>query len=129
MNGLIIRDERESDHGYTAYLDGQRIGRASAIPVTDTILITHVEVDPAARNLGVGSLLVRRVFDDARREGHSVLALCPFARRWVDGHPGYRDVARQPRAGERTALAALIASDRAERQPNRDHAAVQVLAR
>jgi hypothetical protein len=122
MSGLIIRDERETGNGYTAYLDGERIGSASAILVTDTILITHVQVDPDRRDLGIGSLLMRRAFDDARREGHTVLALCPFARRWVDWHPGYRDVAREPKAAERTALAALIAADRATRTPHHGHA-------
>lgn len=122
MSAPIIRDERETDNGYAAFLENRRIGRASAILVTDTILITHVEVDPAARDLGIGSLLVRRAFDDARREGHSVLALCPFARRWVDWHPDYRDVAREPKAGERTALAALVAAERTQHTPQHDPA-------
>ena len=124
MSGPIILDERESENGYAAYLDGERIGQTSAILLTDTILITHVEVDPDKRDLGIGSLLMRRAFDDARREGHTVLALCPFARRWVDWHPGYRDIAREPRAGERSALAALIASDRATHAPDRGQRAL-----
>lgn len=122
MSGPIILDERESENGYAAYLDGQCVGRASATLITDTILITHVQVDPAARDLGIGSLLVRRAFDDARREGHTVLPLCPFARRWVDWHPGYREIARAPRAGERAALADLLAAERAARTQHQEHA-------
>ncbi len=120
MNNLYIQDEREDDNRYAAYLDGTCVGRASAILVKDTILIPHVEVDPSKRDLGIGSLLVRRVFDDARSEGHTVLALCPFARRWVDWHPNYRDVARKPSAGEVTAVNALVAADRTMRYLHRD---------
>jgi predicted GNAT family acetyltransferase len=119
-NSLFIGDEREQGHQYCAYLGGRRIGRLSAILVCQTVLVPHVEVDPERRDLGIGSLLVRRVLEDARREGRSVLALCPFAKRWVDLHPGYRDVARRPAPGEVTAVAALLAADRTMRLLHRD---------
>jgi hypothetical protein len=109
---LVITDERERVNRYYAYVANRRVGRVSAIPLLDTVLIPHVEVGRGGHDLGIGSLLVRRVLDDARSEGHSVLALCPFARRWVDLHPGYRDVARKPAAGEVAAVAALVAADR-----------------
>lgn len=125
---LVIEDEREQDNRYCAYLEGSRIGRLSAILVRETILIPHVEVDRARRDLGIGSLLVRRALDDARAEHHSVLALCPFARRWVDLHPNYRDIARRPAAGERAAVSALVAADRTMRLLHRDAAAPGTVA-
>jgi GNAT superfamily N-acetyltransferase len=73
------------------------------------VLIPRVEVAPEAHDLGIGSLLMRRALDDARAEGNTVLALCPYARRWADLHPTYRDVARRPRFGETVAVAALLA--------------------
>lgn len=115
MNDLFIHDEREQENRYTAYLDGKCVGGVSAILVKETILIPHVEVNATVRDLGIGSLLVRRAFDDARSEGHTVLPLCPFARRWVDWHPNYRDVARTPKAGELSAVNALVAADRTMR--------------
>jgi len=115
VSKLVIADERESEHRYAAYLDGRPVGRASAILVRETILAPHVEVDPECRDLGVGSLLVRRVVEDARSEGHTVLALCPFTRRWADLHPDCRDVVRRPRAGELSSVAALLAADRTMR--------------
>jgi GNAT superfamily N-acetyltransferase len=83
--------------------------------VRETVLIPHIEVDADRHDLGIGSLLMRRILDDARAEGHTVLALCPFAHRWVDLHPNYRDVARRPKAGETAAVNALIAADRTMR--------------
>jgi predicted GNAT family acetyltransferase len=115
MSMLVIEDEREIDHRYAAYLGGRLVGHASAILVRETILAPHVEVDQDKHDLGIGSLLVRRVFDDARLEGHTVLTLCPFTRRWADLHPVYRDVFRRPRAGELTSIGALIAADRTMR--------------
>jgi predicted GNAT family acetyltransferase len=115
VNRLFIADERESDQRYAAYVEGRQVGHASAILVRQTVLLPHVEVDPAMHDLGIGSLLVRRVLDDARAEGHTVLALCPFARRWADLHPAYRDVVRRPRAGELAAVNSLLAADRTMR--------------
>lgn len=93
---------------------------ARAILVRDTILIPHIEVNPEEGDLGIGSLLVRRAFDDARAEGHAVLSLCPFARRRADLHPGYQDVARRPKAGELAAVGALVAADRTMRLLHHD---------
>jgi hypothetical protein len=122
MNDLVIADERDPENRYAAYLDGRCIARASAILVrgSETVLIPHVEVAPGLHDLGIGSLLMRRALDDARAEERTVLALCPFARRWVDLHPSYRDVARRPRAGEANAVASLVAADRTMRLLHHD---------
>jgi predicted GNAT family acetyltransferase len=120
MTGFVIEDERERENRYAAYLDGRRVGRASAIIVRETVLVPHIEVDADRHDLGIGSLLMRRILDDARAEGHTVLAMCPFARRWVELHPNYRDVSRRPKAGETLAVNALIAADRTMRLLHRD---------
>lgn len=120
MSNLVIEDEREPEHRYAAYLDGRLVGRASAILVRETILVPHVEVQRDKHDLGIGSVLLRRVFDDARAEGHTVLALCPYARRWADLHPNYGDVVRRPRAGELAAVGSLIAADRTMRLLHHD---------
>jgi predicted GNAT family acetyltransferase len=115
VNGLIIKDEREQENRYTAYLGGDEIGSLSAILVRETVLLPHVQVDEARHDLGIGSMLVRRALDDARVEGHSALALCPFVKRWANLHPGYLDVVRKPAVGELSAVASLVAADRTMR--------------
>lgn len=125
MTRLVIADDREIDECYTAYLDGSAVGRASWILVhDDTVLLPSVELAPEKHDLGIGSLLVRRAVEDARAEGNTVLALCPYVRRWMDLHPASRDVARKPRMGEMTAISALLAAERTLRKLRRHPAAV-----
>jgi len=93
---------------YTAYLDGRPIGTAQWILVRDTILLPHVGVDTEHADKGIGSLLMRRILDDARVQHRTALALCPYAKRWTQLHPDYRDTARAPLPGERTAVRALL---------------------
>lgn len=112
---LEIKAEEERER-YTAYLDGRPVGWAQWILVRDTVLVPYVLVAPEDHDKGIGSLLMRRILDDARAEGRTVLALCPFARRWTQLHPAYRDIARQPRWGERAAVRALLLAASTRRQ-------------
>ena len=105
---LEIRDER-GECRYSAYVDGRRVGHAAWVLVRQTVVLPHVCLDAHARAAGVGSLLLRRAFDDARAEGHTVLPWCPYTRRWAQLHPGYADVARRPRAGERSFVQRVVA--------------------
>lgn len=104
--GIEIVDERENGH-YAAYLDGRRVGFATWVKVKETVILPHAEVDPSVRGQGIGSLLARRAFDDARAEHLLVLPRCPFMKRWADLHPDYRDIVRTPKPGE------MVAMDRA----------------
>lgn len=100
---IEIRDERDEGR-YTAYLDGQRIGYATWVKVHDTVVLPHTEVDPAWNGRGIGSMIARRAFEDARADGLTVLPFCPFMKRWADLHPDFRDIVRAPRPGELPAI-------------------------
>lgn len=112
---LEIKAE-EGCERYTAYLDGRLVGSAQWILVRDTVLVPFVRVAPEDHDKGIGSLLMRRIFDDARASQRTVLALCPFARRWTQLHPAYRGTARDPLWGERAAIRALLLAARTRRQ-------------
>ena len=56
------------------------------------IALIHVEVDEALERRGLGSQLVTKALDDARREGLEVVPLCPFVEWFVEQHPGYQDI-------------------------------------
>lgn len=109
---LEIRDER-GECRYSAYLGGRRVGHAAWVLVRKTVVLPHVRVEAEARAAGVGSLLLRRAFDDARAEGHSVLPWCAYTRRWAQLHPAYADVARHLRVGERAFVQRVVAATEA----------------
>jgi predicted GNAT family acetyltransferase len=104
---IEIRDEREFGH-YAAYLDGRLLGLATWVKVHDTVILPHAEVNSDWTGRGVGSLLARRAFDDARAEGLSVLPFCPFMRRWAELHPSYQDVVRAVRPGELPSINSVV---------------------
>nr|WP_131739434.1 GNAT family N-acetyltransferase [Actinomadura roseirufa] len=56
------------------------------------IVVTHTEVDPAFGGRGIGGALMRGLLDDVRAKGLTVVPLCPFAKKWIDGHPDYQDL-------------------------------------
>lgn len=120
MPRLVIADDRKTSQCYAAYLDAHAIGQVSWILVHDTVLLPHIEVAPDQHDLGIGSLLVRRAVDDARAEDHTVLALCPYVRRWVQLHPASLDVVRTPAPGELGAISDLLAAERTMRKLHRD---------
>jgi predicted GNAT family acetyltransferase len=58
------------------------------------LVLIHTEVPAALGGRGLGGVLVRGALERARRDGMTVVPLCPFARRWLERHPD--DAARVP---------------------------------
>jgi uncharacterized protein len=60
---------------------------------TDGVLtILHTEVPKALEGHGIGSELIRGVLEIARSQGLKVIALCPFAKGYIERHPEYADL-------------------------------------
>ncbi|MBR7832973.1 N-acetyltransferase [Actinospica durhamensis] len=111
-----IRAQHEENR-YSAFIDGELVGHAACLRIGDAVAVPHVQVEPAFRDLGVGSELARSMCRDARALGLRVLALCPFMRRWGQLHPQYGDVLHAPRPGEVAAIAPFVkAAEFRERQ-------------
>jgi hypothetical protein len=53
----------------------------------DRLVLVHTEVPAALEGRGVGGRLVRFALDVASRDGLTIVPECPFARRWLEGHP------------------------------------------
>jgi hypothetical protein len=58
----------------------------------DRLVLVHTGVPPELEGRGLGRALVSAALDRAVAEGLTVVPLCPFARAWLDRHPG--DAAR-----------------------------------
>ncbi|ORE85675.1 DUF5996 family protein [Aurantimonas sp. 22II-16-19i] len=56
------------------------------------IIIDHTEVPEALRGQRVGERLVRQAVEDARRDGNTIIPLCPFAKAQIGRHPEWQDV-------------------------------------
>lgn len=54
----------------------------------DRLVIIHTEVPKALSGMGIGSVLAAAAVDRAAREGLTIVPLCPFARNWLERHPG-----------------------------------------
>lgn len=56
------------------------------------IIIDHTDVPDGLRGRRVGERMVRQAVDDARREGFTIIPLCPFAKAQMDRHSELQDV-------------------------------------
>jgi predicted GNAT family acetyltransferase len=56
------------------------------------LTILHTEVPKALEGHGIGSGLIRGVLDAARSQGLKVIAVCPFAKAYIERHPEYADL-------------------------------------
>jgi predicted GNAT family acetyltransferase len=58
----------------------------------DLFYILHTEVPPELEGRGLGGRMVRFALDHARGNGLRVVAMCPFAKTWVQRHAAYHDL-------------------------------------
>jgi predicted GNAT family acetyltransferase len=61
-------------------------GFADYQPSPQGLVLPHTEVDPAFEGQGVGSTLVRRMLDELRDRGETVVPRCPFVRSYIRRH-------------------------------------------
>jgi predicted GNAT family acetyltransferase len=54
----------------------------------DRLHLVHTEVPEALRGHGVGGLLVEAAVAKARDEHLTIVPWCPYARDWLEQHPG-----------------------------------------
>lgn len=121
MPHLHIDDEREEHARYAAYDEEHCIGAAGWALLRDTVLLPYIEVENVYRDLGIGTWLLRRAFDDARDQGRTVIPLCPFAKRFAQLNPDYRQITRTARPGETEALRPVLAATRTRRVLDTGH--------
>ncbi len=62
----------------------------------DGLELIHTEVPRSLSGQGVGSRLAKAVLQEARRRGVGVVPTCEFLAAYIERHPEFRDVVRQP---------------------------------
>ena len=88
----VEREDGATKGRYRLVVDGIEAEMTYSRAGKGLIIIDHTEVPAALRGRKVGERLVRQAVEDARREGASILPLCPFAKAQIARHPEWQDV-------------------------------------
>ena len=88
-------------HRFELLLDGQRIGELAYRQQKGRIAFTHTNVNPAYEGRGFGGRLADAALADARRQGLTVVPLCPFIAWYIEQHPEHGDLVAADYAGRR----------------------------
>lgn len=91
-NEPIEREVGETKGRYVVVVDGVEAELTYSRVSDSMIIIDHTEVPDALRGQKVGVRLVQRAVEDARREGVSIIPLCPFAKAQIGRHREWQDV-------------------------------------
>ena len=89
-----IQFEQNANKGryFYTHSDGEEAELTFSRAGEDLIILDHTGVPDVFRGQGMGQALVTRAVEDARRNGHKVLPLCPFAAAQLKRHPDWADV-------------------------------------
>ena len=93
-NIVIERSENGSKGRYVAHVDGREgIGELTYSRLSKTkIIADHTGVDESLRGTGIGKALVERLIADARKDGFTIVPLCPYVKAQYERHPEWADV-------------------------------------
>lgn len=88
----ISREKGPSKGRYVLRHDGAEAELTFSVVSPTQIIADHTEVPGTMRGTGAGRALVERLVADARAEGFTIVALCPFVRAQARRHPEWADV-------------------------------------
>ena len=94
---IDVKDD-PGESRYLAHVDGELAGFSEYVldDRRGRIIFTHTEVDDAYEGRGVGGALVRAALDDVRGRRLRVVPQCPFVKAWIQRHPDYEALLRDP---------------------------------
>lgn len=95
VNEEVEREDGTSKGRYRIVVEGVEAEMTYSRAGKQLIIIDHTDVPAALRGRKVGERLVRQAVEDARREGVSIIPLCPFAKAQIERHPEWQDVLRK----------------------------------
>ena len=94
----VEREDGPAKGRYLLVIDGAEAEMTYSRAGDAMIIIDHTHVPDTLRGRKVGERLVRQAVEDARRDGVTIVPLCPFAKAQIDRHPEWQDVLRKPQA-------------------------------
>lgn len=88
-NGFF--SENEEKKRYELKIDGH-IAFIDYIKAKGNIYLTHTEVPTELEGRGVGSRMVLQALVDIKRQGLSLIPLCPFVAGYLKKHPDWKEL-------------------------------------
>jgi predicted GNAT family acetyltransferase len=90
----IQQTETESGGRYFVTVSGHEAEMTYSRAGEKIIIIDHTGVPSELGGQGVGTELVLKAVEDARRHGRKIVPLCPFAKAQFEKHAEWKDVLR-----------------------------------
>lgn len=91
----VEREDSASKGRYRIVVDGHEAEMTDSRAGQKLIIIDHTDVPAALRGRKIGEQLVLQAVEDARREGITIIPLCPFAKAQIERHAEWQDVLRK----------------------------------
>ena len=90
----ITRSESGAKGRYLAVVEGREgEGELTYSRISpEKIIADHTGVDESLRGTGVAGELVKRLVDDARKEGFTIVPTCSYIKAQYERHPDWSDV-------------------------------------
>ena len=88
----IQRDEHGQKGAFYIDEDGEWIAELTYIKNNGTMTIDHTEIDEKLRGEGIGQDMVKAAVEYARESGLKIKAVCPYAKKVIEGTPEFQDV-------------------------------------
>lgn len=85
-DAVVVTDNKDAGR-LEARADGQLAELTYRIRAGRLVLI-HTEVPAELEGHGIGGRLVEAAIAQANGEGLTIVPICPFARSWLERHPG-----------------------------------------
>lgn len=77
---------------YRITVDGSAAGELTFHTAEGSRVFDHTGVREAYEGQGLAGKLVRRALDDARSEGITIVAECPYVKSYLERHPDDQDL-------------------------------------
>jgi predicted GNAT family acetyltransferase len=92
--GAIDVVDNPSQSRFEAVVKGH-LAQAEYVRHGDTIIFTHTEVPQELAGRGVGGALAHAALEQARAQGLTVVARCPFMAKYIERHQEYQPLLRR----------------------------------
>lgn len=89
----VKQSNNEKNGNFEAFIDGKHAGLMTYTWAgEERFIIDHTEVEEAYNGKGVGKEMLLAAVDFARKNGKTIIPLCPFAKATFQKHEELQDV-------------------------------------